>query len=237
MVLVTFKQVSCLSPQIKSWLPDGDPVVISYFCNLQRVLPPTRLLSSLCYQIASRYHSDASPEKGPSFSLGTDLDDLSCVTVSLSELRERLSSLLSRLPSPTRPLVLNVDGLDQIENNFVCAQIIESLPTPLPPAVKLILTVSSKQTHVLQAIKLHYPQCSQEESGHVCVQLGPADRKECVRLLASLLSSSGRRVTSGQQAVVNRALTSCRLTLYARLLHVHTSLWNSGMTGTVNKKE
>ncbi|XP_018543414.1 NACHT and WD repeat domain-containing protein 2 [Lates calcarifer] len=242
--------------QIKSWLPDSDPVV-TYFCNLQQALSPKHLLASLCYQVASRYHSDSSTEQGPSFYLTTDPNDLTSIaksrdyksncgptsilnshrgpaTISLTELKERLSSLLSLLPSPNQPLVLILDGLDQIENNFVCPQIIESLPSPLPPGVKLILTASSKRTHVLQAVKLHYPQCSlpmsegsAKESGYICVQLGPADRRECVRLLASLLSSSGRRVTSGQQALVNQALTSCSLPLYARLLRVHTSLWYS----------
>ncbi|XP_023254492.1 NACHT and WD repeat domain-containing protein 2-like [Seriola lalandi dorsalis] len=274
--------------QMKSWLPDTDPVVIPYICN-QQVLSPKQLLSSLCYQIARRYHSDSSPKQGPIFYLGKDPDDLSCIThprdyksncspvsaldshhepttrekvsdsnlnlstiqcpdprgphsdiikpdISLSELKECLSSLLSLLPSPKQPLVLILDGLDQIENNFICPQIIESLPSPLPLGAKLILTVSSSGAHILQAIKLQYPQCSpprcvpkgsEKESGYVCVQLGLADRKECVKMLASLLISSGRRVTSGQQALVNQALTSCCLTLYAQLLHVHTSLWYS----------
>uniref|UniRef100_A0A3B4WL29 NACHT and WD repeat domain-containing protein 2-like n=1 Tax=Seriola lalandi dorsalis TaxID=1841481 RepID=A0A3B4WL29_SERLL len=136
--------------------------------------------------------------------------------ISLSELKECLSSLLSLLPSPKQPLVLILDGLDQIENNFICPQIIESLPSPLPLGAKLILTVSSSGAHILQAIKLQYPQCSpprcvpkgsEKESGYVCVQLGLADRKECVKMLASLLISSGRRVTSGQQALVNQTST------------------------------
>uniref|UniRef100_A0A3Q3LC29 NWD1/2-like winged helix-turn-helix domain-containing protein n=1 Tax=Mastacembelus armatus TaxID=205130 RepID=A0A3Q3LC29_9TELE len=160
--------------------------------------------------------------------------------ISLSELKERFSTILSLLPFPRRTLVLLLDGLDQLENNFGL-QIIESLPSPLPPGVKLILTVSSNQTQVLQAIKLHYPQCnppqcvskdSETKSGYDCVQLGLADRKQCVKMLASLLSSSGRRVTSGQQALVNQALTSCGLTLYAQLLHVHTSLWRSDLDVT-----
>ncbi|KAM7413227.1 hypothetical protein PAMA_020549 [Pampus argenteus] len=153
--------------------------------------------------------------------------------VSLSELKKHLSFLLSLLPSTKQPLVLIIDGLDQIGSNFA-VQIIDSLPSPLPPGVKLILTNSSKRTPVLQAIELHYPQCSppdsegsEKKSGYVCVRLELADRRQCVKMLASLLSSSGRRVTSGQQALVNQALTSCCLTLYARLLHVHTSLWHS----------
>lgn len=155
--------------------------------------------------------------------------------VCLSELKERLSSLLTLLPSTKQPLVLLLDGLDQLENNFG-PQIIESLPSPLPPGVELILTVSSSRKNLMQAIKLHYPQgsathCvsegSDEESGYACVQLGSVERKQCVNMLASLLRGSGRRVTSGQQALVNQALTSCRLPLYTRLLHAHASLWHS----------
>ncbi|XP_072248670.1 NACHT and WD repeat domain-containing protein 2 [Leuresthes tenuis] len=155
--------------------------------------------------------------------------------ICLSELEDHLASLLTLLPSMKQPLVLILDGLDQLENKFG-AQIIRRLPSPLPPDVKLILTVASSRAQLLQDIKLHYPQGrrprsvsegSEKDAGYVCVQLGSADRKQCVKMLASLLRSSGRRVTSGQQALVNRALTSCGLPLYARLLHAHTSLWHS----------
>ncbi|XP_042342285.1 NACHT and WD repeat domain-containing protein 2 [Plectropomus leopardus] len=227
--------------QIKSWLTDCDPVVITYFCSLSINLSPRHFLSNLCYQIAGRYHSASSSDQNPS-----DLEDPHCITnprvcnsncnltsnICLSELKEHLSSLLSVMPSNKQPLVLLLDGLDHIENN-IRLHIIESFPSPLPPSVKLILTVSSNRTQILQAISPQRspPQCvsesSENQSGYVCVQLGLVDRKQCVKLLASLLSSSGRRVTSGQQVLVNQALTSCCLPLYARLLHLHTSLWHS----------
>ncbi|KAM7399395.1 hypothetical protein PAMP_018668 [Pampus punctatissimus] len=247
--------------KIKSWLQDNNPVVITYFTNLSSNPSPKHLLSSLCYQIVTHYSTTTQDRH---FYIGIDPDshhepstevsdyELNLYTVpcpylggpkhgfikpdvSLSELKKHLSFLLSLLPSPKQPLVLIIDGLDQIRRNLA-VQIIDSLPSPLPPGVKLILTISSKQTPVLQAIELHYPQCSplpcdsdgsEEKSGYVCVRLERADRRQCVKMLASLLSSSGRRVTSGQQALVNQALTSCCLTLYARLLHMHTSLWHS----------
>nr|XP_046244792.1 NACHT and WD repeat domain-containing protein 2-like isoform X2 [Scatophagus argus] len=204
--------------QIKSWLPDCEPVVITYFCNLSINPSPKHLLSSLCYQISRRYHHSPSGI--------TKLD------ISLSELKEHLSSLLYLLPSTKQPLVLILDGLDHIKNN-AGPQVISSLPSPLPPSVKVILTVSSsRQTQILQVINPHGPlqrrsEGSEKESGYVCVPLGLVDRKQYVKMLASLLTSSGRKVTSGQQALVNQALTSCCLTLYARLLHLHTSLWHS----------
>ncbi|KAK5868545.1 hypothetical protein PBY51_009548 [Eleginops maclovinus] len=219
--------------QIKSWLPDSDPVLVTYFCNLSVNQSPKHLLSSLCYQIGMRYHSESSSEQNPN-----NCGDPSCIppimeyNMCVSELKERLTSLLSSMPSTKQPLVLILVGLDLIKGNFG-AQILDSLPSPLPHSVKLILTVSSNRTQVLKVFKSHTnpPQCvsegSEKESGYVCVQMGHVDRKQCVKMLATLLSSSGRRVTSGQQALVNQALTSCRLTLYARLLHLHTSLWHS----------
>ncbi|KAM4627527.1 NACHT and WD repeat domain-containing protein 2 [Polymixia lowei] len=159
---------------------------------------------------------------------------------SLAWLKEHLSSLLSLLPSPKQPIVLILDGTDHIDKNYG-DQTIQCLPSPLPPNVKLILTISSNQTHTLQAIKLRYPDCNSppcmsegsvcvdkgERGGYMCVKLNSVDRKQCVRMLASLLNRSGRRVTSGQQVLVNQAMTSCSLILYAHLLHVHTSLWSS----------
>ncbi|KAK2847136.1 hypothetical protein Q5P01_010135 [Channa striata] len=269
--------------QIKSWLPDISPMVITHFCSLSISNFPQQLLSSLCYQIYNRFHS--SSKQSPSLYRCTDPNEPSCprdqkpsckaaaaleshlepITrahgsdftlnlnamscphpkdtssglinpdVSLSELKERLCSLLTLLPSPKQPVVLILDGLDQNEKTF-SLPIIESLPSPLPPCVKLIFTISPNNSHVLQAIKQHYPQCSlsrclsedseKKDEGYICVQVVP-NRKGCMKMLAWLLTSSGRKVTSGQQALVNRALTSCCLTLYARLLHVHSSLWKS----------
>uniref|UniRef100_A0A671XUS9 NWD1/2-like winged helix-turn-helix domain-containing protein n=1 Tax=Sparus aurata TaxID=8175 RepID=A0A671XUS9_SPAAU len=153
----------------------------------------------------SDFHFSTTPCQNPTGIIKPDL----------SKVKEHLSFLLFLTPSPTHPLVLILDGLDHTENSFG-PQIIGSLPSNLPPNVKVILAVSSKRTQILR-----------EESGYVCVPLGSADRKQCVKMLESLLSSSGRRVTSGQQALVNQALTSCCLPLYARLLHLHTSLWHS----------
>lgn len=136
--------------------------------------------------------------------------------LSLSELRGRLSSLLTLRPSPKQPLCLILDGLDHMEKTL-WSEMVSSLPTPLPPNVKVVLTVS--------------PSSSARAPGGVALSLVPLpglERKQCVKMVASLLSGSGRRVTSGQQVLVNQALSSCRLPLYARLLHRHTALWRSG---------
>lgn len=240
------------SPQIKLWLADSAPVVIGYFCSLSINATPKHLLSSLCSQVAFRYSEVQSSSKTvPRFVPCRGPDDPSCSSVSvlehpldenlnfsvmkgkscLSDSKECLESLLSMFSSTTRPLILLLDGLDQLEDDGG-AQIIRSFPSPLPDGVKLILTVSTRSTRLLQVVELYYSEKShmrESESAYVHVRLESVDRKRCVKLLESLLKGSGRRVTSGQQALVNQALTSCCLPLYARLLHAHTSLWHSGM--------
>ncbi|KAM8903192.1 NACHT and WD repeat domain-containing protein 2 isoform 2-T2 [Spinachia spinachia] len=223
--------------QMRSWLPDSDPVVITYFCNLSINPTPAHLLSCLCYQLEARYHSEASSEQSTihmdNHNRSNNPRDLnpdchSTSNVCSPELKQRLSCLLTSMPSAERPLVLILDGLAHMENN-AGAQIAESLPSPLPPNVKLVVTVSPDLLQAINPPRSAAQGVSEggEGSGYVCVQLGPVDRRQCVKMLESLLRTSGRRVTSGQQALVNRALTACRLTLYARLLHLHTSLWHS----------
>lgn len=213
---------------------------------------PKQLLLSLCYQITSRYHHSMSSSEHRSRRSSTSSPDPQHVSDSdqnlrlkpgpdpwdilqpdtgQSELKECLSSLLALMPSTKQPLFLILDGLDHIEKCFGL-EILSSLPSPLPPNVKVVLTVASTQTQILRAIKPRHPRGMSEggekEPKYACVPLGVVNRRQCVKMLTSLLSSSGRSVTSGQQALVNRALTSCCLALYVRLLHPHTSLWHSG---------
>ncbi|XP_041734656.1 NACHT and WD repeat domain-containing protein 2 [Coregonus clupeaformis] len=201
--------------QVRSWLSDRDPVVIIQFTNLSVNLSPRHLLSSLCHQIAHRYnHNPSTRDPDPT----------------LPQLRHNLSSLLSVSPSPKQPLVLILDGLDQ-GLTVSGPQTIQCLPSPLPPNVKLILSISPTRTNTLHTLELHYPQSSAAVFGVsgccVSVGLGPVEGSGCVRMLTALLEESGRTVTSGQQGVVNLAVISCPLTLYARLLHRHASLWTS----------
>ncbi|TNN01916.1 hypothetical protein fugu_011298 [Takifugu bimaculatus] len=251
--------------QIKSWLPDSDPVVLPYFCQMASSFPTKELLLSLCQQISSRYHQNTSLKKNLdnqdshsctkprveeatfSFTSNTGLHcelsntdttsgcwkNFNSEPFGLTELQKQFSSLLSFLPTAKQPLFLILDGLDHIENHFGY-QLIRSLPSPLPPNVKVILSISSSRKKILQALSSQHPQDSlfevNKESGYVSITLGMANREQCLKMLASLLSSSGRKVTSGQQALVNQALTSCSLALYVRLLHLHISLWHSGRT-------
>lgn len=221
-------------------------MVIPYFCTWSSSLSSiNQLLLSLCGQIRRRYkRGTSSSEQNPRHDHDDNHDELNwscrfnrtpgldvetsrdapCLglsgvvehDLSLTELRGRLSGLLTLRPSPKQPLCLILDGLDHMDKTL-WSELVSSLPTPLPPNVKVILTVSSSSSArapVSVALSL--------------VPLPALERKQCVKLVASLLSGSGRRVTSGQQVLVNQALSSCRLPLYARLLHWHAAVWRSG---------
>lgn len=221
-------------------------MVLTYFCTQASSFSPKQLLSRLCQQVSRRYQQHASCFKqnldSPTEPRGEDAElslapdpELSDAEATpdcrknTTEVQRQFSSLLSLVPSTKQPLVLILDGLDHIHNH-IGTQIIRSLPSPLPPNVKVILSVSSTGRQILQGLSPQHRQGDEEESGFVSVPLGTADRKQCLKMLASLLRGSGRKVTSGQQALVNRALTSCSLALYVRLLHLHASLWRSGRT-------
>lgn len=259
--------MSLSPPQIKYWLPDTDPVVLTYFCHLSTSRSPKQLLSSFCHEIPRRYqHNESSLKqnldnqdrhsytksgyKDTMFGLISKPDsycelsnaerifdcqkNTNFILFGIAELQKQFLSLLSLMPSTKRPLFLILDGLDHTEKHF-WSQIIESLPSPLPPNVKVILSVSPNSREILKTLGPEHPrdsllEANTKKQGYLPVSLGMADRKPCVQMLASLLSSSGRKVTSGQQALVNQALTSCRLTLYVILLHLHVSLWRSGKT-------
>ncbi|KAJ7995331.1 hypothetical protein DPEC_G00243440 [Dallia pectoralis] len=199
--------------QVKRWLSDVDPVLIIHFSSLSVNSSPRWRLSRLCHLIAHEYNHSPYPEPN----------------TSLSQLREYLSSLLFFCPTPNRPLVFILDGLEQ-GSTVSGSRIIQCLPSPVPPNVKLILSVSPTQLDTIDVLKCHYPQSSTADipGSRVFVDLGPVERRCCVRMLASLLEQSGRKVTSGQQRMLNLALSSCPLTLYARLLHTHALLWTSG---------
>lgn len=235
-------------------------MVLAYFYHPSTSLSPSRLLSSLCHEIPRRYRRCAASLKqnlddqdSHSWTEGSDEDAVlspassrglyhnlsnmsnhqkkaNLILFGLSELQEHFCSLLSLLPSAERPLVLVLDGLNHLEKRLG-SRLIGSLPSPLPPHVKVVLSASPSSREILKALGPQRPwEAQAEEPGYVSVSLGTADRRPRMKMLASLLSSCGRKVTSGQQALVNKALSSCGLTLYVRLLHLHVSLWTSGRT-------
>ncbi|KAM9801315.1 NACHT and WD repeat domain-containing protein 2 [Neosynchiropus ocellatus] len=208
--------------QLKSCFPDQDPIVLTRFSGFMNETSPMNLLINLCHQITAQY-CGKSERQTPAEATGSPAGCWLNFS-SHAQVTESLSLLLNSLPSASQPLVLILDGLDQFGMTFATT-VIGSFPSPLPPMVKLIITVSSKHSEAFKP----RPLLQHGASGYVCLPLGPAERKQCASMLTTALHRSGRRVTSGQQVPVNQALTSCCLPLYVRLLHVLTSLWPSDL--------
>ncbi|KAM6946004.1 NACHT and WD repeat domain-containing protein 2-like [Aplochiton taeniatus] len=152
-------------------------------------------------------------------------------------LADRDPVVIIRFPDPS------VTSSPKLLLSSLCHQIIHSYRLRTDPHLNidrnLNTDLDSRETCNLPTLKHHKHTVASSldpcvSGGHVCVELGPVERRMCVRMLASLLEVSGRRVTSGQQAGVNQALSSGALPLYTRLLHAHAVLWSSGSEVTAS---
>ncbi|XP_015197131.2 NACHT and WD repeat domain-containing protein 2 isoform X1 [Lepisosteus oculatus] len=192
--------------QVGLWLSDRNPVVVVYFIRGDSD-SLKHLLSMICQQLAASY----------------DQPLQSCLK-HVSQLKEEFVSLLSA-PSSERPLILILDGLDQIAESDR-TQSIWWLPKFLPPHVKFLISTAPKKLGILQALKVLYRDSSQ------FVELRPMNRKDLSKMLTDLLLSSKRKITSGQQVYINKALNDCPLALYVELLYRQVRLWRSELEVT-----
>ncbi|XP_061072449.1 NACHT and WD repeat domain-containing protein 2 [Conger conger] len=187
--------------QVHTWLDGRDPVMVVHFINGGNTME--QLLISVCTQLAISYDQ-------PQHQLPWDINLL----------RKAFTNLLSMASSSSRPLVLILDGLDQIAG----ADGLQStrwLPVSLPVNVKLLISTAPRKSGTLRALKALYPQSS------LFLEVKSKDGRDCSRMLKDLLLSCNRRITSGQQMHVNKALKECSLPLYVELLHRQVCNWNS----------
>ena len=162
-----------------------------------------QLLISICTQIAISYDQ-------PQHQLPWDVNQLG----------KALTNLLIMASSSSRPLVLILDGLDQVPEADE-TQRNRWLPVSLPVNVKLLISTAPRKSGTLQALKALYPEF------YLFLELKSKDGRDCSRMLKDLLLSCSRRITSGQQIHVNKALKKCSLPLYIELLHRQVCNWNS----------
>lgn len=190
--------------QASVWLEDLDPVIIVNFIKINSSL--RQLLKDICQQIASSYKHLHN----------------SCVN-DILRLKENVNRLLTT--SSKNPLVLIIDGLDQLPNPAEPLDL-TWLPKVLPPNVKILMSITTDRPDIISTLKTYY-----QDTAPFC-GLQPVDGKSCSQLLTSLLQASNRKITSGQQMYVNQALKECPLPLYVQLLHKQTSLWRSDFEAT-----
>ncbi|KAM5180519.1 NACHT and WD repeat domain-containing protein 2-like [Mantella aurantiaca] len=191
---------SC-AKMVRLWLTDCDPIVVVRFVPaFGESLTLFRLLTGLCQQL-----SDIHMAQVP-----FHLDDIIKITGCFH-------SLLS-MASMERPLVLIIDGIDNLAHCELNSDLFFWLPSFLPEFSKIILSVS--QENILDQNK------SQISSQVYSIKVQPM-RRECNDNLKVNLLKEGRKITSGQQVYVNRSLTNCATPLQMHLVLKEVKGWKS----------
>ncbi|XP_050990391.1 NACHT and WD repeat domain-containing protein 2 [Labeo rohita] len=189
--------------QASVWLKNLDPEIIVYFIDVNNSL--RQLLKDICKR------ADSSS---------------TCVN-NIYQLKENFKRLLTARSPSKNPLVLIIDGLDQLPKTDGQLDL-TLLPESLAPNVKLIISINVNRPALLATLKMYYPDST------VFCELQEVESKSCSQLLTTLLQESNRKITSGQQMYVNQAFKKCSVPLYVELLHRQAFHWNSESEITEN---
>lgn len=181
------------------WLKSSYPVVITHFSHL----PLKQLLNNICQHIAVSYNQPWD----------------NCLR-DVTQLKEAFTELLAVASSSMYPLILMIDGLDQIPNPEGPKHM-TWLPKSLNLNVKVVISTTETKSGTLAFLKTQYP------DSNFFLELEPFQKRSSSQMLTALLKASNRRITSGQQMYVNEALKHCALPLYAELLCRQVALWSS----------
>lgn len=182
----------------ETWVPDA-PVIVRFVGTSPDSDTQQQLLRSICEQCCALYgmHSIFASK-------------------SISEQREVLGVLLDKVSSH-RPLVILLDGLDQVTKHS--AYTFDWLPSELPPYVKVVLTVrdGSKELEDLKAKLKNQEQCF--------IDLGPCGVEQCKDIFQRYLERCSRTVSAKQLESVSALLQQSPSPLFATLLASAASHW------------
>ncbi|XP_073706136.1 NACHT and WD repeat domain-containing protein 2 [Garra rufa] len=189
--------------QAAEWLKNLDPEIIVYFIDVNDSL--RQLLKDICKRVDSS---------------STCINDI-------YQLKENFKRLLTSRSPSKNPLVLIIDGLDQLPKTDGQLDL-TLLPKLLAPNVKLLISINVNRPALLATLKMYYPDST------VFCELQEVESKSCSQLLTTLLQESNRKITSGQQMYVNQAFKKCSVPLYVELLLRQAIHWNSEFEITEN---
>ncbi|XP_046570723.1 NACHT and WD repeat domain-containing protein 2-like [Haliotis rubra] len=126
-----------------------------------------------------------------------------------------------QLAHESKPLVVLLDSLDQLDNSDNGRQL-TWLPTHLPPHVKLVVsTLPESQHECLQRL-----QAMVTSRGHF-IQVPKLPDGEATGILDKWLETAGRKLTKGQRGVINAAFRQCPLPLFLKLAFDEARRWRS----------
>ncbi|XP_075525300.1 NACHT domain- and WD repeat-containing protein 1 isoform X2 [Dermacentor variabilis] len=183
----------------ETWVPDA-PVIVRFVGTSPDSDTQQQLLRSICEQCCALYGMHTI-----------------FASKSIAEQREVLGILLDKVSSH-RPLIILLDGLDQVTKHSACT--FDWLPSELPPYVKVVLTVrdGSKELDGLKAKLKNQEQCF--------IDLGPCGVEQCKNIFRKSLERRSRTVSAKQFESVSASLQQSPSPLFATLLASAVSHWH-----------
>eukprot|EP00047_Mylnosiga_fluctuans_P019195 m.80006 g.80006 ORF g.80006 m.80006 type:complete len:2206 (-) comp8022_c1_seq1:60-6677(-) len=147
---------------------------------------------------------------------------------SVSDLKGYFLELLAKCGS-AQPLVLILDGLDQISDKDFGRELDRWLPCSIPAGVKIILTmVPDRNARVFPVIRRHiYGQPGFET---LFQQVGTLNDTEADEILTLWLAGDKRKLLPAQRKVILDGFKQCRSPLYLRLAYNESRTWASYTT-------
>ena len=126
----------------------------------------------------------------------------------------------------SQPLVLLIDGLDQISYTDMGREVDRWIPPNLPVGVKLIVSmVSDHSARVFPVIRKHI--FGQPGFEKLFLQLGRLSLKEAESILDLWLTLDARSLTPRQREEVLGAYQQCSSPLFLRLAYLTSKQWSS----------
>ncbi|XP_077135681.1 uncharacterized protein LOC143793014 [Ranitomeya variabilis] len=160
---------------------------------------PRLLLQSLCYQIAAI------------FNLKTQFSE------NLKGLINEFSTVLE-LATKSRPLMVILDGIDELSESEAC---LSWIPSELPPHVYFIVSVSFVSD---SASFRHLQKLTLKQN---IIQIPPLNLEEINHMIDYWLNRDCRKLTGFQRKVLLESCAQCPLPLYSLCSYMESHEWTS----------
>ncbi|EFA06477.1 hypothetical protein TcasGA2_TC009369 [Tribolium castaneum] len=138
-----------------------------------------------------------------------------CYCIHNIETYEKILPNLLAASCLQRPLILILDGIDQVRS--YSSKSIEWLPTKLPDNIKLVLSVSEGSDEFLQI--------GRKISPNTFIKMPLLGEAEAKNILMSSVMQYNHSVNSKIQDCVLKSVQECTLPLYSKVLAWQTSWW------------
>lgn len=188
--------LSKVSQEASNWLPNFS--IIYRFASISaESLTEMQVIRSICEQMCFLY--------GEHVSLASQI---------LVNHIKTVNQLFAKV-CPERPLIILIDGLDQVGP---CQ--LDWIPNELPPNLKLVLSFYDESTE-LQLMKNRFtnPECY--------IEYPKLKSQESLEIIEKILSSKNRTVTDAQRKLLSLCIYDSPSPLYAQILGHQATAWHS----------